>query len=94
MTRGWGAASRQWRRGSVCWSRWLEWRIIRDSCEVACGTGAEQAFRESMGYVALVLGGFSIALAVRGRRVLATAVSSVGATACAAAVVEGLSHLS
>lgn len=68
--------------------------VISDECEAACGTAAEQAFRESMGYVGLVLGAISIALAFRGRRVLATAIASVGAIACLAAVVEGLSHLS
>jgi hypothetical protein len=68
--------------------------ITRDECEVACGTAADRAFRESMGYVGLVLGAVSIALAFRGRRALATVVSSVGAVACLAAFVEGLSHLS
>jgi hypothetical protein len=68
--------------------------IIRDECELACGTAADQALRESMGYVGLVLGVSSIALAFNGRRALATAASLVGAAACLAAFVEGLSHLS
>jgi hypothetical protein len=68
--------------------------ITWDECEVACGTAADQAFRESMGYVGLVLGALSILLAFRGRPVPATVVSSVGAIACLAAFVEGLSHLS
>jgi hypothetical protein len=68
--------------------------IARDECEAGCGTAADQAFRESMGYAGLVLGAFSIALAFRGRRALAIVVSSVGAVACLVAFVEGLSHLS
>ena len=67
--------------------------IIRDECEVACGTAAEQAFRESMGYVGLVLGGVSIALAFRGRRGLGAVVSAAGAFACLAAFLEAVSHL-
>ena len=68
--------------------------ITRDACEAACGTAAEQAFRESMGYVGLILGVVSIALAFRGRRGVAAVVSSVGGIACLAAFFEGLSHLS
>jgi hypothetical protein len=68
--------------------------ITRDECEAACGTAADRAFRESMGYVGLALGAVSIGLAFRGRRALATVVLSVGAVACLAAFIEGLSHLS
>jgi hypothetical protein len=68
--------------------------ITQDECDVACGTAGDQAFREAMGYVGLFLGIFSIALALRGRRGVATAVASVGGIACLAAFFEGLSHLS
>jgi hypothetical protein len=68
--------------------------IVRNECEVACGTATDHAFRESMGYVALVLGAVSIPLAFRGRRGVAAAVSSVGAIACVAAFLEAVSHLS
>ena len=68
--------------------------VVTHECEVACGTAADQAFRDAMGYVALVLGAASIALAVTRRRVLATAAASSGAIACLAAYVEALSHLS
>lgn len=68
--------------------------ITQDECEVACGTAADQAFREAMGYVAIFLGIFSIALALRNRRAVATAVASVGGIACLAAFFEGMSHLS
>ena len=68
--------------------------ITQDECEVACGTTADQAFREAMGYVALFMGILSIAIALRGRRGVATAVASVGGIACLAAFLEAMSHLS
>jgi hypothetical protein len=68
--------------------------ITQDHCEVACGTAADQAFRDAMGFVALFLGILSTALALRRRRVVATGVASVGGIACLAAFVEGISHLS
>jgi len=68
--------------------------IVGDECEVACGTAADEAFRDSMGYVALLLGASSIALAFTGRRLLATAAAAVGAIACLAAFLEAVSHFS
>jgi hypothetical protein len=62
-------------------------------CEAACGTGADQAFRDSMGYLGLILGGSSIALSLWGRRRLASVLLFVGGICFIAAFVEGLSHL-
>jgi hypothetical protein len=67
--------------------------VINDHCQVACGTAADQRFREWMGYVGLVSGAFAFVLALRGRRVPAAAACSVGAIACFAAFAEGMSHL-
>jgi hypothetical protein len=72
--------------------------ITRDPCShssvVACGSKNDQLFRASAGFVALGLGGASVALVLAGRRRLASVAVSLGGAACLAAVAEGLSHWS
>jgi hypothetical protein len=64
--------------------------ISQDGCGIGCDT---KPFRDTMGYVAMFLGGLATALALWGRPGVATLPASSGAVAIAVAFVEAMSHL-